>query len=91
MSPETIIQISIAVAVIVIIGIKVILHKVVKFKMDESAILNLFKEAKDKAEYLSAKEISESTDIDVARILEVCNKSTLIKEHTSGDSWCLTQ
>ncbi len=92
MKQEIIIGVSIAVAVALLIGMKAWLHSLVEFKMDESAILKFFKESSGGDKFRSTKAISAGTDIDTARVSEVCIKSNAIKRKSNEkESWCLKQ
>jgi hypothetical protein len=71
---KVIIGLSIVVALAAIIGIHSWLHKLLKFKMDESAILRFLNVEAD-AEFHSAKSISLGTDIPEERVMIVCSKS----------------
>jgi len=90
MKQEIIIGVSIAVAVAVMFGIKVWLHRLLKFKMDESAILNFFRESGGEHQFRSTEAISAETDLDPARVSKVCTRSDAIKRNASEkESWCL--
>ena len=92
MGQEMIIGISIAAAVAVLIGIKTFLHSLVRFKMDESAVLSFFKQASGGYECHSIEVISAGTDIHPGRVSEVCMKSKAMKIHPKEkESWCLKQ
>jgi len=92
MKQEIIIGVSIAVAVAVILGIKAWLHNLLKFKIDESAILNYFKESSGNYKFRSTEAISARTDIDATRVSQVCTKSKAIKSNSKEkESWCLNQ
>jgi len=89
MRQEVIIGVSIAVSVAVIFGVKTWLHNLVKFKMDESAILNFFNESRGGYTFRSAEAISAGTDLDVARVSMVCTRSKAIKRNSKEkESWC---
>lgn len=80
----------VAITVVVIVGIKTWLYKTLKFKMDESAILKLFKESNEGHKFHSIEAISSGTGIDTDRISSVCIKSKSIKKNTKEeDSWYL--
>ena len=92
MNQEIIIVVSIVVVVTVILGIKVWLYKLLKFKVDESTILNFFKESGDNNKFQSTEAISTGTHLDKARISQVCIKSKAIERNTKEkESWCLKQ
>jgi hypothetical protein len=90
MEQQIVIGISIAIAVVVLIGIKALLHSLVRFKMDESSILRFFKEARGGKKFHSTEVISAGTDIDAGRVSEVCIKSkAMIINSKEKESWCL--
>jgi len=90
MKQEIVIGVSIAVAVVVLLGVKTWLHNLVKFKMDESAILNFFKESSGDYIFRSTEIISAGTDLDATRVSQVCIKSKAIKRNSKEKgSWCL--
>ncbi|MEH6517965.1 MAG: hypothetical protein V7742_14910 [Halioglobus sp.] len=90
MEQQVIIGVSIAITLAVLIGIKALLHRVVKFKMDESAILRFFKEASGGEEFHTVETISTGIDVDAGRVSEVCIKSNAMKIHSKeNESWCL--
>ncbi len=89
MQQEITIGISIAVAVAVIFGIHSWLHRLVKFKMDESAILKFFEASGRDCKYCSTNAISSGTDIPVQRVTVVCSNSKAIKSSNENESWCL--
>jgi hypothetical protein len=92
MKQEIIIGVSIALAGAVLIGMKAWLHSIVKFKMDESAILRSFEESSGDYKFRSTDAISVETDIDTARVSEVCIKSKDIERNSKEkESWCLKQ
>ena len=92
MKQDIIIGVSIAVTVAVILGIKAWLHSLLKFKMDESAILYFFNESNGDYTFRSTEAISAGTDLDAARVSQVCIKSKAIKRNTKEkQSWCLKQ
>lgn len=83
MNPNITIALSVIIGVVIMVVAKIWLHKIIKFKMDESAILNLLKETQDKQTPLSSQEIATQTQIETTRINEVCIKSQLIQESPS--------
>ncbi|GAA5186835.1 hypothetical protein [Ferrimonas gelatinilytica] len=85
MSPEITIGLAIALGLVIIIGIKVGLHRVVRFKMDESAIQACLK-AQPEGETVSA--IANLTGIDEARVEAVCQQSKGIQPD-GGKRWRL--
>jgi len=75
-----------------VIGIHTYLHKLVKFKMDESSILQLLKDSTSNDKYLSTSTISSQTNITAERVVTVCSKSKVIKRNsTEEQSWCLEE
>ena len=90
MKQEIIISVSFALAFV--FGVKAWLHNLLRFKMDESEILNFFKESGGNCPFRHTDEISEGTDIDVTRVSQVCIKSKSIKRNPKEkESWCLEQ
>ena len=90
MKQEIIIGISVALTVAVIFGVKVWLHNLLKFKMDESSILQFFKDSNDGYKFRSTEAISAGTDLDMSRVVQVCSKSKAIKRNSKKkESWCL--
>ena len=92
MQQEIIIGVSITITVAVIVAVKALLHTLLKFKMDESAILNFFKESGGDHTFQSTEVISEGTGLDVVRVSKVCTRSKSIRKNTRGkDSWFVKQ
>lgn len=90
MKQEIIIGVSVAIVVSVIVGVKTFLHKLMKFKMDESAIVRFFEGSSDDYTFRSTEAICAGTDIPMGRITVVCLKSKLIKRNAKKkESWCL--
>ena len=90
MDQNVIIAIAVITGVAVMLLAKVWLHALVKFKMDESAILNLLKQGNGEPSCLSSHEISNTLNIEAGQVTKVCTKSQKISEHTGQhDSWCL--
>ena len=90
MKQEIIIGVSVAVAVAIVIVIKVWLYNHLKFKMDESSILNFFEESSDDYKLYSTETISVGTDINMSRVSDVCSKSKVINRIAKEkESWCL--
>lgn len=88
MSLEVIIGISIVVTIGLVVGVKLVLQKVVSFKMDESTIVNFLKESGDMS--ASADAISAATSLTAERVSEVCNKSPLLVADSANEGmWCL--
>ena len=89
MEQEIIIGVSVVVAIVVIFGIHLWLHNLVKFKMDESVILNFLDGSSGDFLFCSTKVISTGTDISFERVTIVCSKSKAIKRDTKErESWC---
>ena len=85
MSDTIIIGIVVLVALIAHIWI----FKWVKFKVDESTIINFIKQHPDEP-ICSSNEISLSASIKLARVTKVCSESKEITAHNSvDDSWTL--
>ena len=90
MEQEIIIGISVTVAVAAIFSIHGWLHKLLKFKMDESAILKFIGDSDDEYQFRSTNAISSGTDISVERVTVVCSKSKAVKRSSKEKkSWCL--
>lgn len=90
MKQEVTIGIFIVIGAAVIIGIHGWLHKLVKFKMDESSILIFFNNSASDFECISTNSISSATDIAADRVAIVCNKSKAIKRDVKHQgSWRL--
>ena len=90
MKQEVIIGISIVVTAAVILGVHSWLHKLLKFKMDESAILMFFGDSDGEDKFRSTNAISSGTEIPVERVTVVCCKSKAIKRNSKEkESWCL--
>ena len=84
------IVVVIAIAVIVILVIKVWLYKLLKFKVDESSILNFLKESGEGSNYQSTDSISKGTNLHSKRVTQVCVKSKAILRHANEkESWFL--
>lgn len=92
MATEIYIGISIVAVLAVLFGIKTYLYSLVKFKMDESAILKCFNEANDGRIFRDTEEIAAATEIDATRVSQVCLKSKAIEANTEEkESWCARQ
>ena len=90
MNQEIIIGVSIAITVAVILGVKTWLHSFLRFKMDESAILNFLAESSPSYRFRSAEAISAGTDLATTRVSQVCTKSKAIKRNVKEkQAWCL--
>jgi len=87
---EIIIGVWLLLAIALILGVKVWLHNLLKFKMDESSILKFFEESINDFSSCSSEVISASTNIEVSRVSDVCTKSKVIKKNSKeNNSWCL--
>lgn len=90
MDQSVIIVISVIAGVAVMLMAKIWLHNFIKFKMDESAVLDLLKEVSPKQAFLSNDTISQKLNLDTKRISQVCTRSPRISESTSQKSlWSL--
>jgi hypothetical protein len=90
MKQEMIIVVSITIAASLVIGIKIWLHSLLKFKMDESAILRFLEESSDDYRFRSTEAISTGTEIDAIRVSKVCAQSKAIKRNAKEiESWCI--
>jgi len=86
------IVIGVLVAAAGVIGIHTYLHKLVKFKMDESSILQHFKDSTSDDKHHSTSSISSQTDITTERVAVVCSKSKVIESHPKEEhSWRLQE
>ena len=83
MSTHTII----AIAVVSTLGLGIIihswLHKIIKFKMDESSIVQHFRE-NTPSESVTLETLATSAALPEKRTLEVCQKSTQLSPEESG-------
>lgn len=85
MSDRFIISVVVLVALIAHIWI----FKWVKFKIDESTIINFIKQHTSNT-ICSSDEISSNTDIKLARVAKVCVKSkAIIPSHQGVDYWTI--
>ncbi len=90
MSNEVFIGIVVAVVVAVLLGIKTLIHGVLTFKMDETAIVKYLRDSSGEIELCSTEAISTGTDIDAKRVALVCSKSKLIESDSKEKaSWYL--
>jgi len=80
MNTTLLIGTTIIISLVVIIAIHSWVHKLISFKMDESAVLNYLSElSKDSGlGTMSSKHISKQTNLPEARINDVCQKSKAI-------------
>ena len=90
MEQEIIIGVILAVTVAAALGIHSWLHKLVTFKMDESAIIKFFESTDDSFTFLSKSAICSGTDLPEDRVALVCDKSKAIRRNARDkESWCL--
>jgi hypothetical protein len=90
MEQEITIGIYVVIGVAVIFGIHGWLHKLVKFKMDESAIVNFLKDSGSDFEFYSTSAISSGTEIPLERVTLVCSNSKAIERNAKHEeSWYL--
>lgn len=84
MSYTTITLIVIA-SLVVLVLIHTWLHKMLKFKIDESAICQLFEDLnkKEQEEALSLEAIAKKTQIKLNRVKSVCEKSLKLTQTDS--------
>jgi hypothetical protein len=73
MSSEIIVYIVLGLAVLV--AVHVWLHKLLKFKMDESAIIKFLQDNGDKQQFQLVQDISKEVKIPLERVKTVCEKS----------------
>lgn len=92
MKQEIIIGVSVTIAVGVLFAIKYCLQHLLTFKIDESVILNFFKDTGDNETFRSTEAISAGTDLTTDRVSVVCSKSTAIRRNAKNkESWGLKQ
>jgi len=84
---ETIIGISVALFIILIISVKAWIAKLARFKMDESAIINSFIEQELANSSLTTKGISISTRLSETRVKEVCDMSEKISLSSEDEDY----
>lgn len=90
MNQEIITGVSVAIVIAVIFGVKVWVHNLLKFKIDESAIVKFLEESSGDYKFRSSEAISAGTDIVMSRVSNVCSKSKAIKRNSKEkESWCL--
>lgn len=90
MTQEIIIGVAIALIVAVLVAVHGYLHKLLIFKMDESAIVNFFVHQNEDYVFRSTASIASATDISTERVTAVCSKSKKIKRNAKEkESWCL--
>jgi hypothetical protein len=64
--------------VVVLVAVHVWLHRLLKFKMDESAIITFLKDAGGSQSFQLAQDISKEVKISLERVKTVCEKSQKI-------------
>lgn len=90
MSLEVIIGISVVATLILVVGVHFWLHGLVKFKMDESAIIQCLKANENKA--MQAQAIAYEANLSLERAEAVCAKSKSLHLQDEGDKvWSLKQ
>ena len=90
MSNEILISIVVVLALLVLIGIKFWIYKAIKFKVDESAIVNLLESSSSDGEPRNTGVISAATGLSPQRVAIVCERSKLIhKDYADSTSWVL--
>lgn len=88
MEKEIIIGVSVAVAVVS--GVHVWLHRLLKFKMDEGAILQFLESFEGNDKIHSTNAISTGSGIAVARVTIVCDRSkSIFRASKEKGAWCL--
>lgn len=89
MKQDIIVWVCIAISIAIVVGIKFWLHRLLKFKIDESAILQFLESTKVSGVDQSSNTIAAETGIDAERVSEVCTKSKVIngvfEASNSGD------
>lgn len=86
MSLEVIIAISVIATLILVVGVHFWLHGLVKFKMDESAIVQCLKANENKA--MEAKAIAYEAKLSLERVEAVCAKSNSLHLQDEGHRLC---
>ena len=82
--------IGIAIAVVVLIAIKVWVFRLAKFKIDESTIVKFLKESGGDSGASSVEKIAAATGIGETRVVSVCMKSKAIKGNDDEkETWSL--
>ena len=90
MQNEIVIAVSIVAAIAVMFGIKAWLGKLLKFKMDESAIVSFLENTDKGEEFVGNAVIAAGTNIEPSRVAAVCIKSkSLCQNANDEESWCL--
>lgn len=85
MDQNFIIWSSIVTGVIILVGIHVWLHKLIKFKMDESAIVKHLKSSMVQSQFIKAYDVADKVDISVDRVSEVIRQSKLMVSESSNE------
>ncbi|MGJ8682114.1 hypothetical protein [Paraglaciecola sp.] len=83
MSTEIIIYILIG--VVIVVAAHVLLHRLLKFKMDESAIVKFLQGFENEDKYQTNTAISTAVNISIPRVAVVCEKSEHIT-HAAEDT-----
>ena len=92
MELEVIIAIALIGMLVFVIGLKVWLGKIFKFKMDEGAVLNHLEEAAAELGndgFHSVEAIASATQLDAEWIKQICDKSSRISRHADKELWTL--
>ena len=85
MSLEVIMGVSIVVTIVLMVGVRVWLQKVVTFKMDEGSIVEVLKSGPQNTQTISAE-----TTLSDARIVHICtNSSSITANSEDNDTWRL--
>lgn len=86
---DLIIWVSVIVGIIVVVGLHMWLHKLVKFKMDESTIVTYLKSVKATEQFINVKQVSDQVDIVFDRVFEVSKKSQLMMSDITNEDTVL--
>ncbi len=78
MSLTWIIGLSVVVTLVLLLGGHFILHSLIKFKMDESTIVQFLASINSGYPETSAEEIAAQTQLTLERVKAVCAKSKLL-------------
>ena len=80
----------VVIAVAVLLVIKVWGYKLLKFKMDESAIISFLEASKDGSGLHSTEAIATATNISAGRVSNICaGSNSILPAGQTEDSWCL--
>lgn len=75
--------------VVVLVAVHVWLHKLLKFKMDESAIIKFLQDNGDKQKFQLVQDISKEVKISLERVKTVCEKSQkTLNNPQDPNAWC---